>query len=102
MESELALMREQLLANANLLASPSLSRVGSRFYKYHFSFIFYFNITVLQVNLGMRASTKRTEKPSSQVSLDGIINNSISEFGDFEQSALILKQQNMLNEIRMR
>ncbi|WKY09050.1 hypothetical protein Q1695_001862 [Nippostrongylus brasiliensis] len=76
-EHEMGLMREQLLQNANLLASPHFSRVGS-----------------------MRSEQERP--PLSLLSADG---RSISLSGgsaDFDEIALILRQQQMINDLRIR
>ncbi|KAK6022085.1 hypothetical protein OSTOST_12230, partial [Ostertagia ostertagi] len=77
MEHELSLMRDQLLQNANLLASSHFSRSGS-----------------------MRSDQGR--QPFSLLGPDG---NSVSLSGgssDLEEIALILRQQQMINDLRMR
>ncbi|VDM28165.1 unnamed protein product [Toxocara canis] len=81
-EQEMSQMRDQLLANASLLASPALSRVGS-----------------------MRASQRNlSELPSlSHLSLAGPDGQSVtlsSASSDLDQVALILQQQQMINELR--
>ncbi|KAK6025219.1 myosin head, partial [Ostertagia ostertagi] len=76
MEHELSLMRDQLLQNANLLASSHFSRSGS-----------------------MRSDQGR--QPFSLLGPDG---NSVSLSGgssDLEEIALILRQQQMINDLRM-
>ncbi|KAK6056117.1 hypothetical protein COOONC_06379 [Cooperia oncophora] len=77
MEHELSMMRDQLLQNANLLASSHLSRSGS-----------------------MRSDKER--QPFSLMGPDG---NSVSLGGgssDMDEIALILGQQQMINGLRMR
>uniref|UniRef100_F1KWT5 Myosin-Va n=1 Tax=Ascaris suum TaxID=6253 RepID=F1KWT5_ASCSU len=81
-EQEISQMRDQLLANANLLASPGLSRIGS-----------------------MRASQRNLSdlQSASHLSLAGPEGQSVSlgaASGDLEQVALILKQQQMINDLR--
>ncbi|KHJ86491.1 hypothetical protein OESDEN_13755, partial [Oesophagostomum dentatum] len=76
-EHEMGLMREQLLQNASLLASPHFSRAGSM----------------------------RSEAGRQPFSLSGPDGNSISlggGSGDLDEIALILRQQQMINDLRMR
>ncbi|KIH56082.1 hypothetical protein ANCDUO_13741, partial [Ancylostoma duodenale] len=76
-EHEMGLMREQLLQNASLLASPHFSRAGSM----------------------------RSENGRQPFSLSGPDGNSVSFGGsssDLDEIALILRQQQMINDLRMR
>ncbi|RCN44668.1 hypothetical protein ANCCAN_09313 [Ancylostoma caninum] len=73
----MGLMREQLLQNASLLASPHFSRAGSM----------------------------RSENGRQPFSLSGPDGNSVSFGGssnDLDEIALILRQQQMINDLRMR
>uniref|UniRef100_A0A8L8K6M2 Trafficking kinesin-binding protein 1 n=1 Tax=Heligmosomoides polygyrus TaxID=6339 RepID=A0A8L8K6M2_HELPZ len=76
-EHEMGLMREQLLQNANLLASPHFSRSGS-----------------------MRSEQGR--QPFSLLGPDGHSVSLNSGSSDLDEIALILHQQKMINELRMR
>ncbi|EYC34474.1 hypothetical protein Y032_0001g434 [Ancylostoma ceylanicum] len=76
-EHEMGLMREQLLQNASLLASPHFSRAGSM----------------------------RSENGRQPFYLSGPDGNSVSFSGsssDLDEIALILRQQQMINDLRMR
>ncbi|VDK73468.1 unnamed protein product [Onchocerca ochengi] len=69
-EREISQMREQLLANANLLASPALSRTGS-----------------------IRLSQRNLNQPG----LNGI---GVVEDNEMDEVVLILKQQHVINVLR--
>ncbi|PAV79042.1 hypothetical protein WR25_17827 isoform B [Diploscapter pachys] len=75
-EMEMAAMREQLLNNANLLASPAFSRHGS-----------------------MRQQNTINDETDS--SMDGSIPPKLGS-GDLDEIALILRQQQTINELRAR
>lgn len=76
-EQEISQMREQLLANANLLASPALSRTGSM---------------------------RLTQKNLNQSMLIGDTNGKIVTIGldsnEIDEVVLILKQQHVINSLR--
>ncbi|KAK5969892.1 hypothetical protein GCK32_012865, partial [Trichostrongylus colubriformis] len=77
MENELSAMRDQLLQNANLLASSHLSRSGSM----------------------------RSDRERQLVHLMGPDGNSVSLNGnssDLDEIAIILRQQQMINVLRVR
>uniref|UniRef100_A0A1I7W4X4 Myosin motor domain-containing protein n=1 Tax=Loa loa TaxID=7209 RepID=A0A1I7W4X4_LOALO len=76
-EQEISQMREQLLANANLLASPAVSRVGS--------------IRLIQKSLNQSILVGGTNGKIVTVGLDG---------NDLDEVVLILKQQHAINVLR--
>ncbi|GMT09469.1 hypothetical protein PFISCL1PPCAC_766 [Pristionchus fissidentatus] len=85
-EAEMGAMREQLLANANLLASPAFSRAGS----------VRGEVARASMALGLSSS------PLSDSAAAAAAREMAEGSGSVDEMALIIRQQSIINELRIR